>query len=89
MTVIHKSQLPASKEVIDLDGPAGNPFQLIALLRSCLKRSKLKRDEIDEIINPLKIQSYDQIVSVVSIYLDSKYTFVTSNKALVERMGKR
>jgi hypothetical protein len=72
---------PITREfVVDLDGPEGNAFELMGLVKGLAWRYGLP---FDDIIEEMKSSDYTNLVKTIEKYFGEYVIFETSNKELL------
>lgn len=64
-----KKQTSNEKPIIDLTGPQGNAFSLMAITSQYLKQLEYSREEIDEVIKNMKTGDYEHLLDVMEEHL--------------------
>lgn len=75
---------PNQKHIIDLDGPEGNAWGLMANFSHILKQSKMPEERIDELLQKMRSGDYTNLVCIFNRYLGSVIELQTSQKQLFE-----
>ena len=58
-----------SSVVIDISGPDGNAFAIIAIVMSCLKQCGYSKEEMNKIREDMMSKDYNYLCSVASRYV--------------------
>ena len=58
-----------SSVVIDISGPDGNAFAIIAIVMNCLKQCGYSKEEMDKIKKDMMSKDYNYLCSVASKYV--------------------
>ena len=71
------------KNVINLDGPEGNAFSLMASARYLAREVGYSHDEIDTMITKMKSGDYNKLVKTFDEYFDGYVVLETTNEELL------
>ena len=67
---------PPSKPQIDLSGPQGNAFVLLALVRNCAKQLAWEDDYLKEVLDDMKSHDYEHLLVVLNRHLGEHVDFI-------------
>ena len=73
------------KIVINLDGPAGNAFALIAEARGLMRSLRWSKEKQNEIIDLMKISDYLNLIKTFDSIFGKYVTLETNNESLLEK----
>ena len=71
------------KNVIDLDGPEGNAFSLMASAKYLAREVGYSHDEIDTMITKMTSGDYKKLVKTFDEYFDGYVVLETTNEELL------
>ena len=71
------------KNVINLDGPEGNAFSLMASAKYLAREVGYSHDEIDTMITTMKSGDYKKLVKTFDEYFDGYVVLETENEELL------
>ena len=71
------------KNVIDLDGPDGNAFALMASARYLAREVGYSHDEIDAMITNMRSGDYKELVKTFDDYFDGYVILETTHEELL------
>ena len=71
------------KNVINLDGPEGNAFSLMASARYLAREVGYSHDEIDTMITKMTSGDYKKLVKTFDEYFDGYVVLETTNEELL------
>jgi hypothetical protein len=83
---------PVSNTIVDLDGPNGNAFMLLAIAESEMEGLGIDRDEIDVILDDIKSDDYNHLLKTMDEHLGANedhpfgIIFETTNEELLEEV---
>ena len=60
---------PVSNTIVDLDGPNGNAFMLLAIAETEMEGLGIDRDEIDVILDDMKSGDYNYLLETMDEHL--------------------
>ena len=69
--------------VINLDGPDGNPFNLIGLAVRIMRDSRMTEEEISPIVEEMKSSDYKNLVMTFDNYFKGSVILETTNEELL------
>ena len=78
-----------SNRVVNLDGPEGNAFMLLAIAESEMEGGGIDRDEIDVILDDMKSGDYNYLLKAMNEHLGANedypfgIIFETTNEELL------
>ena len=73
------------KIVINLDGPMGNAFVLIAEARGLMRSLRWSKEKQNEIIDLMKISDYLNLIKTFDSIFGKYVTLETNNESLLEK----
>ena len=88
-----RETVPAYNTVIDLDGPMGNAFNLLAVAESEAQGLGIDRDDIDAILDDMKSGDYNHLLKTLDEHLGANedypfgIIFETTNEELLNATG--
>ena len=69
MAIKRAEDQPYKKPEIDLRGPDGNAFALMAIAKNYLKQLDYDKEEIDQVIKSMQSFDYENLIRVFDKYL--------------------
>ena len=69
MAIKRAEDQPYKKPEIDLRGPDGNAFALMAISKNYLKQLDYDKEEIDQVIKSMQSSDYENLIRVFDKYL--------------------
>ena len=69
MAIKRAEDQPYKKPEIDLRGPDGNAFALMAIAKNYLKQLDYNKEEIDQVIKSMQSSDYENLIRVFDKYL--------------------
>ena len=69
MAIKRAEDQPYKKPEIDLRGPDGNAFALMAIAKNYLKQLDYDKEEIDQVIKSMQSSDYENLIRVFNKYL--------------------
>lgn len=69
MAIKRAEDQPYKKPEIDLRGPDGNAFALMAIAKNYLKQLDYDKEEIDQVIKSMQSSDYENLIRVFDKYL--------------------
>ena len=64
------------RPVIDLSGPQGNAFVLLALVRNCAKQLGWEQEYLDDVLTDMKSHDYEHLLVVLNRHLGEHVDFI-------------
>ena len=84
-----RETIPKANTVIDLDGPMGNAFALLAVAENEAMGLGIDRDDIDAILDDMKSGDYKNLLKTLDVHLGANedypfgIIFETTNEELM------
>lgn len=75
--------------VIDLTGPEGNAFSLMAITNKLLRQLKYSKEDIDKVMDEMKMADYENLLDVMEHHVGEHVILEESNSSLKENEGKK
>ena len=81
---------PVSNTIVDLDGPNGNAFMLLAIAESEMEGLGIDRDDIDAILDDMRSGDYKNLLKTLDEHLGANedypfgIIFETTNEELYD-----
>jgi len=85
MSIRHKSFKESQKD-IDLDGPDGNAFALMAIFKNTAKQLDYNNDEIKKFTDDMMSGDYTNLVKIFNDHFGRYFTLYTSDKQLLRAL---
>ena len=85
MSIRHKA-FQESQRDIDLDGPDGNAFALMAIFKNTAKQLDYNDDEIEKVLDEMTSGDYTNLVKLFDDHLGSYFTLYTTDKQLLRAL---
>ena len=81
--IIKKPADHHEKPVIDLTGPDGNAFVVMAYAKNYAKQLEWTKQEIDDMLNEMKQTDYKHLIQVFEKYFGDYVTLLTNDDNLL------
>mgnify|MGYP003122076511 FL=1 len=85
MSIRHKAFQESQRE-IDLEGPDGNAFALMAIFKNTAKQLDYNDDEIKKFIDQMMSGDYTNLVKIFNDHLGSYFTLYTTDRHLLRAL---
>jgi hypothetical protein len=77
---------PVNKKiVINLDGPMGNAFALLAEAKGIMRSLKWSKEKQSEVIDLMKLGDYINLIKTFDSFFGNIITLETNNESLLEK----
>lgn len=79
--------LQESQSVIDLTGPDGNAFVLLATAKSTARQLDYNKDEVDALLKDMQSGDYTHLVMTFDKHFGDFYTLYTNDEDILKAFG--
>ena len=86
MSIRHKCMKGTNQE-IDLTGPDGNAFALMAVFKQTAKQLDYNDDEIKKVLDEMTSGDYTNLVKTFDEHLGRYFTLYTNDEELLKALG--